>query len=127
VPDVKTLEDLTKKPGGEKVLDEMILKLPPTTPAKVLNAALKARFGFEMKRFDHKNADTPDLTGLKPNDPEKDDPELVEVYKLLAKIPNKQIKGKLEELVDFDIKKGDAKGRRLLLEQEDLHAQRTSR
>lgn len=102
VPDVATLEALSKKPGGEQVLDAMILKLPANTPAKVLNAALKARFGFEVKRFKKPKAEVTDLAGLKPHDPEKEDPELQQVYKLLAQIPTRQIKGKVSELIDFD-------------------------
>ena len=98
-----TLEALAKKPGGEQVLDAMILKLPPNTPAKVLSAALKARYGFEIKRFKTRHADETDLKGLEKHDPEQPDPELVQVYKLLAQIPSKQIKGKIEELIDFDV------------------------
>ena len=81
----------------------MILKMSGTAPAKVLGAALKARFGFEVKRLEHKNADIQNLKGTKAaGSPEQNDPELDAMYKVLAQIPSKRIKGKIAEMVDFN-------------------------
>ena len=103
VPNVAELEALAaKKPGGEQALDQLIFNLPTTTPAKVLGACLKARFGFEVKRIEQMNANVQDLSGTKAKDAEQPDPELVAMYQLLAKIPSGRIKGKITELVDFD-------------------------
>jgi hypothetical protein len=63
VPSVDVLSKLAAKPGGDKALDDMILKMSGAMPAKVLGAVLKARFGFEVKRLDHMNADIQNLKG----------------------------------------------------------------
>ncbi len=103
VPSVDVLSKLAAKPGGDKALDDMILKMSGTTPAKVLGAVLKARFGFEVKRLDHMNADIQNLKGTGAgDDPEHNDPELDAMYKVLAQIPSKRIKGKISEMVDFN-------------------------
>jgi hypothetical protein len=103
VPSVSDLEALAaKKPGGDQALDSLILNLPPTTPAKVLAACLKARFGFEVKRIEQMNANVQDLGGTKAKNPDQADPELVAMYKLMSQIPSGRIKGKITELVDFD-------------------------
>ena len=103
VPSVDVLSKLAAKPGGDKALDDMILKMSGTTPAKVLGAVLKARFGFEVKRLDHMNADIQNLKGTGAgDDPERNDPELDAMYKVLAQIPSKRIKGKISEMVDFN-------------------------
>jgi hypothetical protein len=102
VPDVATLEALAKKPGGDAVLDAMILKLPAATPAKVLAAALKARYGFEIKRFKTMKKDERDTGGLAAKGGNDADPELVEMYRLLAQIPSQRIKGKIAEVIAFD-------------------------
>ena len=106
VPKTSELEALAAKPGGEQALDELIMNLPPTTPAKVLGACLKARFGFEVKRIEEMNANVQDLGGTKAKDPEHADPELVAMYKLMSQIPSGRIKGKITELVDFDTNDG---------------------
>jgi len=103
VPSVDVLSKLAAKPGGDQALDDMILKMSGTTPAKVLGAVLKARFGFEVKRLDHMNADIQNLKGTGAgDDPERNDPELDAMYKVLAQIPSKRIKGKISEMVDFN-------------------------
>jgi hypothetical protein len=102
-PDVGTLEKLAKAPGGEAVLDKIIANLDPArTPQKVLNAALKARYGFEMKHFKDKNAEERDLSGLTAHDPDRPDPDLQKLYGLMSKIPAGRIKGKIELMVTFD-------------------------
>ncbi|MGZ5714420.1 MAG: hypothetical protein ACXWIG_09720 [Caldimonas sp.] len=106
VPSVDVLAKLAEQPGGDQALDDLILNMPPNTPAKVLGAALKARFGFEVKRLVGMNADVQNLKGLQAHDPEQKDPELVAMYKLLSQIPSKRIKGKIKELVDFDFADG---------------------
>ena len=106
VPSVDVLAKLAEQPGGDQALDDLILNLPSNTPAKVLGAALKARFGFDIQRFVGMNADEQNLKGLLAHDPEQKDPELVAMYKLLSQIPSKRIKGKIKELVDFDLADG---------------------
>lgn len=106
VPSVDVLAKLAAQPGGDQALDDLIMNMPPNTPAKVLGAALKARFGFEVKRLVGMNSDVQNLKGLQAHDPEQKDPELVAMYKLLSQIPSKRIKGKIKELVDFDFADG---------------------
>jgi hypothetical protein len=106
VPSVDVLAKLAEQPGGDQALDDLILNMPPNTPAKVLGAALKARFGFEVKRLFTMGGDIQNLKGQQAHDPEQKDPELVAMYKLLSQIPSKRIKGKIKELVDFDVADG---------------------
>lgn len=107
-PDVDDLEDLMKKPGGEKVLDQLIANMDPnTTPSKVFAAALKARYGFEIKHFKTTQAgvgslDDEPLGDLEKHDKDRPDPELQKIYALMKKIPSKRIKGKIKQMVDFD-------------------------
>jgi hypothetical protein len=107
-PDVDDLEDLMKKPGGEKVLDQLIANMDPnTTPSKVFAAALKARYGFEIK---HLKKTKPGVESLDDepqkkadeHDADRPDPELQKIYALMKKIPSKRIKGKIKQMVDFD-------------------------
>ena len=107
-PDVDDLEDLMKKPGGEKVLDQLIANMDPnTTPGKVLAAALKARYGFEIKHFKAtkpgvESLDDEPMGKLEQHDDRRPDPELQKIYALLKKIPSKRIKGKIKQMVNFD-------------------------
>ncbi|MEO8525907.1 MAG: hypothetical protein ABI460_14375 [Caldimonas sp.] len=105
-PSVRVLSKLAEQPGGDQALDDLILNLPANTPAKVLAAALKARFGFEVKRLLTMNSDERNLKGLQAHDENQKDPELAAMYKLLSQIPSKRIKGKIKELVDFDANDG---------------------
>ncbi|WP_127997108.1 hypothetical protein [Piscinibacter defluvii] len=101
-PDVATLEKLAKQPGGEAVLDKLIANLDPnTTPSKVLVTAIKARYGFDLKRFTDKNKDDRDLDDLHGKNPNAPDPDVQKLYALMAKIPAKRIKGKIEQMVVY--------------------------
>ena len=107
-PDVDDLEDLMKKPGGEKVLDKLIAGMDPnTTPQKVFAAALKARYGFEIKHFKSTRPGVDSLADepqgkLEKHDKNQPDPELQKIYALMSKIPSKRIKGRIKEIVNFD-------------------------
>jgi hypothetical protein len=39
--------------GGDKVLDQLVADLPPTTTPKVLYVALKARYGVDITQYEH--------------------------------------------------------------------------
>ncbi len=102
-PDVATLEKLAKQPGGEAVLDKLIANLDPnTTPSKVLVTAIKARYGFDLKRFTDKNKNDRDLDDLHGKNPNAPDPDVQKLYALMAKIPSKRIKGKIDQMVVYN-------------------------
>lgn len=94
-PSVGDLEKLMKKPGGEAVMDRLIENMDPArTPGKVFAAALKARYGFEIKHM---------KTEKDEHDDERPDAEMQKIYALMKKIPSKRIKGKIKQIVDVDV------------------------
>ncbi|MEO5881509.1 MAG: hypothetical protein ABIQ06_03760 [Caldimonas sp.] len=99
-PDVGDLEDLARLPGGDKVLDQLVADLPPTTTPKVLYAALKARYGVDIKQYSNMKKDKDgnpswDIDESTKLDPSKPDPDqevdLEGLYAVLGKVPNQDV------------------------------------
>lgn len=99
-PDADKLEDLAKLPGGDKVLDQLVADLPPTTTPKVLYAALKGRYGVDIVQYENMKKDkdgkpTWDIDESTKIDPSKPDPnqevDLEGLYAVLAKVPNQDV------------------------------------
>jgi len=99
-PDVGDLEDLAKLPGGDKVLDQLVADLPPTTTPKVLYTALKARYGVDIQQYSNMKKDksgkpTWDIDESTKLDPSKPDPDqevdLEGLYAVLGKVPNQDV------------------------------------
>ncbi|HEX2542888.1 MAG TPA: hypothetical protein VHM00_17625 [Caldimonas sp.] len=99
-PDVGKLEDLARLPGGDKVLDQLVADLPPTTTPKVLYAALKARYGVEITQYSNMKKDKDgkpswDIDTSTKLDPTKPDPDqevdLEGLYSVLGKVPNQDV------------------------------------
>jgi hypothetical protein len=111
-PDLTKLSALNALPGGGDVLDALVGDLPANPPQKVMAAALKARYGFSVKRFEDRNQTVSDLSDLQPNSPDAPDKSLKRTYEMLGKVPVKNIKGKLDELVIFDKDVKDRRGAR---------------
>jgi hypothetical protein len=111
-PDWTKLSALNALPGGSDVLDALVGDLPANPPQKVMAAALKARYGFSVKRFEDRNQTVSDLSDLQPNSPDAPDKSLKRTYEMLGKVPVKNIKGKLDELVIFDKDVKDKRGAR---------------
>jgi hypothetical protein len=80
----------------------MIRRCPARRRPGAGRGAEGARFGFEVKRLDHMNADIQNLKGTGAGDDPEQRPELDAMYKVLAQIPSKRIKGKISEMVDFN-------------------------
>jgi hypothetical protein len=107
-PSAKTLGSLVARPGGAQVLDAMVAALPPDPPQQAMEAALTARYGFGVKRFSKQNKEPDDLKGLKEQGPKTPDKPLKMVYEMLGKIPARNVKGKVKELVQYDSDSGGA-------------------
>ena len=100
-PEVDDLEDLAKLPGGDKVLDQLVADLPPTTTPKVLYVALKARYGVDITQYEHMKApgadgkpswDIDESTKIDPTKPDKDQEiDLEGLYSVLGKVPNEDV------------------------------------
>jgi hypothetical protein len=100
-PRVDVLEDLAKVPGGDKVLDQLVADLPPTTTPKVLYVALKARYGVDITQYssmqkDEHNDPTWKIDEKTRLDPTIPDPtqevDLEGLYSVLGKVPNQDVK-----------------------------------
>lgn len=107
-PDEAKLKALGDQPGGGEVLDALVLGLPDNTPQMVLSTALKARFGFAVKRFEKPNEDKTDLTGLTAVAPHLPDKSLQRTYDVLTRVPADHLKGKVTELIDYSSNSGGA-------------------
>lgn len=99
-PDVDDLEDLAQMPGGDKVLDQLVADLPPTTTPKVLYVALKARYGVDITQYEHMKPGADgkpgwDIDTSTKIDPTKPDPDqevdLEGLYAVLGKVPNQDV------------------------------------
>ena len=99
-PRVGDLQDLAKLPGGDKVLDQLVADLPPTTTPKVLYVALKARYGVDITQYsnmkkDKNNDPTWDIDESTRLDPSIGDPtqevDLEGLYAVLGKVPNQDV------------------------------------
>lgn len=102
-PDEGLMRALASQPGGGKVLDALMDGLPEGKPEKFLHAALKVRFGVDVKQFEKKNPDrVSDLSGLTPISPDAPDKSLKKLYQVFCKVPLKNVKGKVDELIHFD-------------------------
>jgi hypothetical protein len=107
-PNVAKLEALAKAPGGGPVMDALVLSLPPTASTDVMSAALQARFGFAVKRFEKPNKDEADLTGLTQITGNLPDKSLQRTYEVLTRVPDTHLKGKVTELIDYNANAGGA-------------------
>jgi hypothetical protein len=101
-PNAGTLAGLGAKAGGTDVLDALVADLGVDAPQKAMTAALKARYGVQVKRFEDRNEDVTDLSNLDANKPDAPDVSLVRTYALLGKVPTGNTKGKVTDLVVFD-------------------------
>jgi hypothetical protein len=108
-PDAGTLDDLSDAPGGGQVLDALVADLPDNVPQKTMTAAMKARYDINVKEYDHRKGE-----GEDPNDqksrklaPEAPDKALKGLYKVLGKVPIKDVK-EVEEIVHYAKERGGA-------------------
>ena len=99
-PDVGDLEDLAKLPGGDKVLDQLVADLPPTTTPKVLYVALKARYGVDITQYEHMKPGADGKPGWDIDESTKLDPRIQDIdqevdleglYAVLGKVPNQDV------------------------------------
>ena len=64
-------------------------------------AAIKARYGFDLKRFTDKNKEDRDTDDLQAKSGAAPDPDVQKLYALMAKIPSQRIKGKIDQMVVY--------------------------
>ena len=109
-PDPAVLKQLADDPaGGPRVLDALVAALPPETPQQVHKDALEARFGFAIQHFQKKNKTLEDLSGLKTADPtDQADKSFQQVYAMLCKVPQGNVKGKVADWIQFDASESGA-------------------
>ena len=109
-PDPAVLKQLADDPaGGPRVLDALVAALPPETPQQVHKDALEARFGFAIQHFKKKNETLEDLSGLDTADPtDQADKSFQQVYAMLCKVPQGNVKGKVAEWIQFDASESGA-------------------
>ena len=107
-PSPGTLEDLAEVPGGGPVLDALVADLPDAVPQKVLTTAIKARFGIKVRQFDHRDGKganpKEDAKALNPNAPDR---ALKGLYKVLGKVPIKDVR-QVEKIDRFADESGGA-------------------
>lgn len=107
-PSPGTLENLAELPGGGPVLDALVADLPDAVPQKVMTTAIRARFGIKVRQFDHRDGKganpKEDAKALNPNAPDR---ALKGLYKVLGKVPIKDVR-QVEKIDRFADESGGA-------------------
>ena len=102
-PDAQTMKKLIAEPGGGEVFDAMVEDLPANTPGENVGVAIEARFGTRVTQFNHRPDDPKEqlafATPRQPVNPKEPQKGLKELYKVLRKVPVKDV-SYTERIVD---------------------------